>query len=136
MGLMDPIVQRTAHCSCGQLRIVCEGEPVRTSVCHCLSCQRRTGSVFGAQVRYPADRVQAAGSATSYSRRADSGSMVTFSFCPVCGTTLFWELESQPGLVAVALGAFADPSFGEPRFSVYESRRHPWVEISATVEKN
>ena len=136
MGVMDPAVQRTAHCSCGQLRIVCDGEPVRASVCHCLACQRRTGSVFGAQVRYAADRVQTEGNATAYGRRADSGSMVTFSFCPVCGTTLFWELEGQPGVIAVALGTFAEPGFGEPRFSVYESRRHPWVEISAPVEKN
>ena len=83
-----------------------------------------------------ADRVQTEGNATAYGRRADSGSMVTFSFCPVCGTTLFWELEGQPGVIAVALGTFAEPGFGEPRFSVYEFRRHPWVEISAPVEKN
>ena len=39
---------RTATCSCGQLRLACEGEPVRISICHCLECQKRTGSIFGA----------------------------------------------------------------------------------------
>jgi hypothetical protein len=35
--------------SCGQLTARVTGVPVRVSVCHCLACQRRTGSVFGAQ---------------------------------------------------------------------------------------
>lgn len=44
---------RTASCSCGQLQIEVQGEPVRVSVCHCLACQRRTGSLFGEQARFP-----------------------------------------------------------------------------------
>jgi len=43
---------RTASCSCGQLFAVASGEPVRISICHCLACQRRTGSVFGSQARF------------------------------------------------------------------------------------
>ena len=43
---------RTATCRCGQLRAECQGEPVRVSVCHCLDCQKRTGSVFAAQARW------------------------------------------------------------------------------------
>jgi hypothetical protein len=39
---------RLASCSCGQLTAQVAGEPVRISICHCLACQRRTGSVFGA----------------------------------------------------------------------------------------
>jgi hypothetical protein len=43
---------RHAACSCEQLRLTVEGEPVRVSIiCHCLACQRRTGSVFGVQAR-------------------------------------------------------------------------------------
>lgn len=36
---------RRKRCSCGKLQVVCEGEPVRISMCHCLACQRRTGAV-------------------------------------------------------------------------------------------
>jgi hypothetical protein len=31
--------------------------------------------------------------------------------------------------VGVAVGAFADPHFPPPRVSVYDSRRHPWVQL-------
>ena len=41
---------RTATCQCGQLSAVCSGEPVRISVCHCLECQRHSGSSLDAQL--------------------------------------------------------------------------------------
>ncbi|MGH2892702.1 MAG: GFA family protein, partial [Solirubrobacteraceae bacterium] len=44
---------REAACSCGQLTVQVSGDPVRVSVCHCLACQRRTGSAFGYQARWP-----------------------------------------------------------------------------------
>jgi hypothetical protein len=47
------MANRLASCSCGQLTAEVSGEPVRVSICHCLACQRRTGSVFGEQARFP-----------------------------------------------------------------------------------
>jgi hypothetical protein len=122
---------RTASCSCGLLQVVCEGDPVRISICHCLACQRRTGSVFGAQARFPRDKVRITGESTEYVRVGDSGSRVFFHFCPTCGATVYWELEGLPGFVAVPVGAFADPSFAPPQVSVYGARRHPWVVMPA-----
>jgi hypothetical protein len=118
---------RTASCSCGQLRLTCEGEPVRVSICHCLECQKRTGSVFGAQARFPRDRVTAEGRTTQWARRGDSGGSATFHFCPACGSTVWWEAAALPDFVSVAVGAFADPNFPPPHVSVYEERRHPWA---------
>ena len=60
---------------------------------------------------------------------ADSGHLATYRFCPVCGSTVAYVVEGWPGLVAVPLGAFADPSFPPPRFSVYEDRKHPWTTV-------
>ncbi len=39
----------------------------------------------------------------------------------------------MPDLIAVAVGAFGDPGFPAPRHSVYESRRHPWAMMPATL---
>jgi hypothetical protein len=49
---------RTAACWCGALTAVCEGEPARVSVCHCLACHQRSGSAFAVQARFPADKVR------------------------------------------------------------------------------
>jgi hypothetical protein len=122
-------MRRTASCRCGQLTATCEGEPVRISVCHCLECQKRTGSAFAAQARWPEDRVVIAGEASVWQRTADSGHVATYRFCPRCGSTVAYVVEGWPGVVAIPVGAFADPGFPPPRFSVYEHRRHSWAAV-------
>ena len=116
-----------AACSCGQLHLTCEGEPVRVSICHCRACQRRTGSAFGAQARFPRAKVRVCGRSATFVRVGDSGTQATFHFCPDCGATVYWEMRALPDFIAVALGAFADPAFQAPAISVYEEFAHPWV---------
>lgn len=125
---------RVAQCSCGQLRVTCEGDPVRVSICHCLACQRRTGSPFGQQARWHRDQVTIEGNATTYVRVGDSGGTITYRFCPTCGATVYYEIDAMPGMLAVPVGAFADPGFPPPVFSVYEARKHAWVTVPADIE--
>lgn len=120
---------RTASCRCGQLTATCEGEAVRVSVCHCLACQQRTGSAFAAQARWPDERIVVRGAAKTWVRVADSGHRATYSFCPECGSTVAYVIEGWPGVVAVPMGAFADPEFPAPGFSVYENRKHAWIAV-------
>jgi hypothetical protein len=125
---------RDAACSCGQLQVTAQGEPIRISMCHCLACQRRTGSAFGFQARFPSNRVRVEGRYSDYTRTSDEGEERTFHFCPDCGATLFYVLSTDPDVMAVPIGAFADPGFPPPTVSVYESRRHPWLTITAAME--
>lgn len=126
--------QRLASCSCGQLTARVEGEPVRVSMCHCLACQRRTGSVFGQQARFRREAVTLAGASTVYVRIGDEGSRVRFHFCPQCGATVFYEPEGLDEYLAIPVGAFADPGFPPPTVSVYEERMHAWVVPPAGAE--
>lgn len=98
-------------------------------MCHCFACQKRTGSVFGVQARFPSDKVSFEGAATEYVRTGDSGGTIRFRFCPACGSTVAWEIDKLAGFTAVAVGAFADQAFPQPRVAVYEARRHPWVHL-------
>jgi hypothetical protein len=129
------MASREASCSCGQLRLDAAGDPIRISVCHCLACQRRSGSAFAIQARFTSDRVQIAGRFGDYVRLSDDGGEErTFHFCPDCGGTVFYTTSEAPDVIAVAVGAFADPSFPPPTVSVYESRRHPWVALPDSIE--
>jgi hypothetical protein len=126
---------RVASCSCGQLQARVAGEPLRVSVCHCLACQRRTGSVFGEQARFPRGAVTVSGTATEYVRVGDEGTRCTYRFCPTCGATVYYTLEGLPDAVAIPVGAFADPAFPAPGFSVYDQRKHAWVRMPDGVVK-
>lgn len=124
---------RTGSCGCGQLRIEVRGEPLGVGVCHCLACQHRTGSVFAALASFAAPYT-VFGMATEYVRVGDQGARFRFRFCPVCGTNLFHTEEGrEQSSVAVAVGAFGDPTFPAPRASVYDCRRHPWVTLPPGV---
>jgi hypothetical protein len=105
-------------------------------MCHCLACQLRTGSVFGVQARFPRERVRVDGASSSWVRTADSGNRIEFHFCPQCGATVYYSILSAPELVAVPVGAFADPAFPAPRVSVYGERRHPWVGLPEGIERH
>ncbi len=125
---------RTASCSCGQLQAKVTAEPTRVSVCHCLACQRRTGSVFGAQARFPAEAVAISGRSKEFVRVGDEGTRATFRFCPECGATVYYTLEGVDSAIAIPVGAFGDPQFPAPRFSVYEERMHSWVSMPQDIE--
>lgn len=120
---------RTASCRCGQLRATAHGEPVRVSVCHCLDCQKRTGSAFAAQARWKDEDVTVEGEAKVWARVGDSGNRITYRFCPECGSTVAYVIDGWPGVTAIPVGAFADPELPAPTFSVYEHRKHDWVAI-------
>lgn len=124
---------RTASCCCGQLQIEVQGEPRGVGVCHCLACQRRTGSVFAALAGFAAP-YKISGTATEYVRVGDQGARFRFRFCPICGTTVFHTEEGyEQRSVSVAVGAFADPNFPAPEDSVYDCRRHSWVQLPAGI---
>ncbi len=122
---------RHATCACGQLRLTCDGDPIRVSVCHCLACQQRTGSAFGAQARFGREQVAVEGAATQFIRVGDGGTAITFHFCPACGSTVYWLIPTWPDFVVVAVGSFADPTFPPPAVSIYEARQHPWMTFTA-----
>jgi hypothetical protein len=130
---------RTASCRCGQLRATATGEPVRVSVCHCLNCKKRSGSAFAVQARWPKAQATIEGQWKSFVIVADSGNRATFHFCPECGSDVYYEIDGKfddkfNDLVAIPVGAFDDPFFASPEYSVWEGRKHAWVEITGDLE--
>ena len=59
-----------------------------------LACQRRTGSAFGMQARWPKDRVDVTGryGVRPHLGRRRGGDV---SLCPDCGATVFWTAEHE-----------------------------------------
>lgn len=124
---MNSPVSRIASCSCGQLSVHVSGQPRVVGVCHCLACQRRTGSVFAVQAVFPRSAARIEGVSTEFVRVGDEGTRITFRFCPQCGATLFHTAADREDSLAIPVGAFADPLFPKPTSSVYKERMHSWV---------
>jgi hypothetical protein len=116
-----------ARCVCGDLVAVLPGPTTAISICHCRECQRRTGSPFGVGAYYDTDEVNVTGPARTYSRPGQSGAVLTFSFCPRCGSNVFWSSSAYPQKLGVAVGSIADPNFPAPKNSLWEETKHPWL---------
>lgn len=104
------------------------------SLCHCLECQKRTGSSYGIAAFFDRSGVLIEGESTVFERPSDSGFPVVHHFCPRCGSTVFWYPLRKPNVIAVAVGAFADPHFPKPAQAVYPHHRHAWVTIALEEE--
>lgn len=122
-------MDRSARCSCGNLRAEVTGEPEAVVACHCSECQRRTGAPFGVGAYYPKARVRITGETRPYTREAASGRPFHQHFCPTCGTTLYWYSDNKPDSLGIAVGGFFDPTFPPPARSVWEQSRHEWVTL-------
>jgi hypothetical protein len=120
---------RQAACHCGQLRLDVEGDPFVVGICHCLACQRRTGSAFGMQAAFEPAQVTVSGRYNTYRRISDEADLKPhdFHFCPECGSQVFYTEPDEPDLIVVSVGSFADPAFPPPTEAGYDSRRHHWL---------
>jgi hypothetical protein len=76
------------------------------------------------------------GAGTEFVRMGDEGGRFRFTFCPRCGSTVFYVEEGYEQEISIPLGAFADARFPPPTVSVYEERRHRWVSLPDDVEKH
>jgi hypothetical protein len=113
---------------------VVTGDPVRVSICHCLACQRRTGSSYGHQSRFPARSATVSGQSKQFIRYSDEDREIRrANLCPECGATVFRTGGDSEELI-IPVGAFADPAFPPPQISVWEERKHGWVVVPDEAE--
>ncbi|MCH9730490.1 MAG: GFA family protein [Actinomycetia bacterium] len=128
------IKTRKASCRCGKLSVTYAGpDPERITVCHCNSCQLRTGTVFSVQARFPRAMAKIEGKSTKWAvprdteaQACDSGG-ATYHFCPACGSTVYWDISTAPDVIGVAIGTLTDAKFPPPKISGFESYGHPWA---------
>jgi hypothetical protein len=78
-------------------------------------------------------KVSFRGESTVYQRTGDEGGVISFHFCPQCGSTVFYEAPWMPGSVAVPIGAFSNPDLPAPIMQIYGNRKHHWVELPETT---
>lgn len=107
---------RTGGCLCGAVRYEVRGQPYQSGLCHCQTCRKLTGSAFSATANWYHEQFDIFGEVRSYMKR---------SFCPVCGSRLFYLLKEG---VELFLGTLDDSPYEiKPTVEVWTTRREPWL---------
>jgi hypothetical protein len=114
-------------CACGEVRYRLTQEPLFVHCCHCLNCQRQTGSAFVINVLIESDRVESlSGELESVPVPRTGTKRQQIYRCPVCQTAV-WSTYTRTSILFVRAGTLDDPSAVEPDVHIYTRSKVPWL---------
>ena len=120
---------REGGCACGSVRYRLTSDPLFTNCCHCLSCQRQTGSAFVINLLIEADRVELiAGDPQAIDVPRDDGSTQRIFRCPTCQVALFSQY-GRPEVRFVRGGTLDQPSSVVPDAHIFTRSKLPWITL-------
>jgi hypothetical protein len=120
-------------CSCGEVRYRLTSEPLFTHCCHCLNCQRQTGSAFVINLLIEADRVElVAGDPRPVDVPRDDGSSQRIFRCPTCQVAVYSQY-GRPEVRFVRGGTLDDPSQVAPDVHIFTRSKLSWVAVPESV---
>ena len=119
-------------CACGEVRYRLGSEPLFTHCCHCLNCQRQTGSAFVINLLIEADRVELfAGEPHPVDVPRGGGKKQRIFRCPICQVAVFSRYGA--GIRFVRSGTLDDPSGVTPDVHIYTRSKLGWVILPDSV---
>ena len=121
-------------CACGAVRYRLTGAPMFVHCCHCLDCQRQTGSAFVLNALIETDRITLVkGEPQAIAVPTDSGRPHRIFRCPSCQTAVWSEYGGVAKLRFVRIGTLDEPSALAPDVHIYTRSKQPWVSLPAGV---
>ncbi len=123
---------REGGCSCGEVRYRLASDPLFVHCCHCLNCQRQTGSAFVINLMIETDRVEVlAGEPQRVDVPRERGKQKVWR-CATCQIALYSQYTS-PRLRFVRAGTLDDPSTVSPDVHIFTRSKLPWVMLPEAV---
>ena len=118
----------TGGCLCGAVRFEVTERLVSSGYCHCMRCQRRTGTAAspGARIAPGSLRVLS-GEEHIKAYKPDEGFAKVF--CSACGSSLWSRSQEDPDIFSVRLGAFDDDPGIRPTYRQFVAYAAPWEPI-------
>jgi hypothetical protein len=121
--------RREGGCACGAVRYRLKSAPLFVHCCHCLNCQRQTGSAFVVNLLIEADRVELhAGAPEAVGVPRDDGSAQRIFRCPDCRVAVYSEY-GRPDVSFVRAGTLDEPRGVVPDVHIYTRSKVGWVEL-------
>jgi hypothetical protein len=120
---------REGGCACGALRYRLGSDPLFIHCCHCLNCQRQTGSAFVINLMIEASRVEiVAGAPQPVEVPRDDGRTQLIFRCPNCQVAVFSEY-GRPEVWFVRGGTLDRPSDVTPDVHIFTKSKVGWINI-------
>jgi hypothetical protein len=125
----------TGGCLCGSVRYTAAAAPLMAFVCHCRSCQRFTGSAFGAVVVVPKQTLTINGMMKTFTSPGGSGTPLHRHFCPECGSSIAEESDLRPGALILNIGTLDEPKSVVPTLQKFCEDALPWAQLASDMPR-
>ena len=121
-------------CSCGAVRYRLTSEPMFVHCCHCLDCQRQTGSAFVLNALIETSRVELlSGDPRAVRMPTDSGLPHDIYRCPDCQIAVWSTYGGRTYQRFVRVGTLDDPHALKPDVHIFTRSKVPWVKLPEDV---
>ena len=116
-------------CACGAVRYRLASEPLFVHCCHCLNCQRQTGSAFVINLLIETDRIELlAGEPEPVSVPRGGGKKQKIWRCPACQVAVYSQYTSSR-MRYVRGGTLDEPREITPDVHIFTRSRVGWVTL-------
>ncbi|KAJ8112825.1 hypothetical protein OPT61_g4903 [Boeremia exigua] len=135
MATTKPFPAITGGCYCGAIRYRILTAPLFCSACHCIDCQKSTGSAFSLlatietyNITVISETKPSLVTQTPDPSKPEDASRRTL--CPRCGTIL-WDNDNQWGypVSGVRIGTLDFPGIMEPDIHIFIGSKLAWFEL-------
>ena len=123
----------TGSCLCNAVKYIVNGSIKAVANCHCNTCQKLTGGVFGTIAvidENDFEIIEGQDTLTTY----QVSDKATKYFCRTCGTPIFNIHKKYPGNYMTQVGSFDDPSLATPAINIFCESMLPWVKSIADLK--
>ena len=129
----NPIV---GGCLCGAIRFSISVPVTALRACHCLNCQKASGTGGTVNAVVPTDSFAITkGAPRRYDDKAtQSGRTLSRHFCETCGSPIFSTRNPNPGFVVVRAGTLDDHTGMKITANIWTSRVQPWDHYDPATE--
>jgi hypothetical protein len=124
----------TGGCSCGAVRYELKTAPMFVHCCHCLLCQRQTGSAFAINALIETDRIQVTGELNRVAMPTESGRPHDIYRCPKCAIAVWSDYGGRPSLRFVRVATLDQPHAIAPDVHIFTRSKVPWVSLPANAK--
>lgn len=132
---MKSQIERRGGCACGSVRFAVSGSPLRSGLCHCMTCRKAHAAAFNPFLVFAPDQVRLSGELTAW----ESSAGYVRYFCGRCGSRILAENHGADGAkeYELSLGSFDETGLFAPQYESWTIRREPWLaelDVSQFIE--
>ena len=125
---------QSGGCLCGKISYQFnKSEAISAHHCHCLDCQKSTGSGKATILLVPDSSLEINGNLKFFTVQGSGGSHISRGFCENCGSPLISFVEENADIKFIKVGSINDSSWGNADSNFWSSTSNKWSPVDETI---